>query len=168
MIRHRHILQLEVRHHGRTVADQKTFVVHLVHRGLVRDRGEEADALLLADIQLVAFDIRDHIFLIDDHMADDRPSCCSVNHACAIGTNSLPQAGCGVAVIGDRTEHSAGEHERSPLSVVGICRVLGQVDVTEDQVVGVCGIGHGVGSGVVRLRAISTHAVILGAGLVDD
>ena len=102
-------------------------------------------------------------------MADDRPSCGSVNHACAIGTNSLPQAGCGVAVIGDRTEHSAGEHERSPLSVVGICRVLGQVDVTENQVVGVCGIGQaGVGSGVVLLRAISTHAVILGAGPVDD
>ena len=101
-------------------------------------------------------------------MADDRPSCGSVNHACAIGTNSLPQAGCGVAVIGDRTEHSAGEHERSPLGVVGICRVLGQVDVTEDQVVGVCGIGQaGVGSGVVRLCAISTHAVILGAGLSD-
>ena len=162
MIRHRHILQLEVRHHGRTGAAQTV----AVHHGLVRDRGEEADALLLADIQLVAFDIRDHIFLIDDHMADDRPSCGSVNHACAIGTNSLPQAGCGVAVIGDRTEHSAGEHERSPLGVVGICRVLGQVDVTEDQVVGVCGIGQaGVGSGVVRLRAISTHAVILGAGL---
>ena len=157
MIRHRHILQLEVRHHGRTGAAQTV----AVHHGLVRDRGEEADALLLADIQLVTFDIRDHIFLIDDHMADDRPSCGSVNHACAIGTNSLPQAGCGVAVIGDRTEHSAGEHERSPLG-------LGQVDVTEDQVVGVCGIGQaGVGSGVVRLRAISTHAVILGAGLSD-
>ena len=164
MIRHRHILQLEVRHHGRTGAAQTV----AVHHGLVRDRGEEADALLLSDIQLVAFDIRDHIFLIDDHMADDRPSCGSVNHACAIGTNSLPQAGCGVAVIGDRTEHSAGEHERSPLGVVGICRVLGQVDVTEDQVVGVCGIGQaGVGSGVVRLRAISTHAVILGAGITS-
>lgn len=98
MIRHRHILQLEVRHYGRTGAAQTV----AVHHGLVRDRGEEADALLLADIQLVAFDIRDHIFLIDDHMADDRPSCGSVNHACAIGTNSLPQAGCGVAVIGDR------------------------------------------------------------------
>ena len=167
MIRHRHILQLEVRHHGRTGAAQTV----AVHHGLVRDRGEEADALLLADIQLVTFDIRDHILLIDDHMADDRPSCESVNHAFAIDTNSLPQAGCGVAVIGDRTEHSAREHERSPLGVVGICRVLGQVDVTEDQVVGVgvCGIGQaGVGSGVVRLRAISTHAVILGAGPVDD
>ena len=65
--------------------------------------------LLLADIQLVAFDIRDHIFLIGDHMADDRPSCSSVDHACAIGTNSLPQAGFGVAVVGDHAEHGAGE-----------------------------------------------------------
>ena len=157
MIRHRHILQLEVRHHGRTGAAQTV----AVHHGLVRDRGEEADALLLADVQLLAR-------LIDDHMADDRPSCCGMLHACAIGADSLPQASHSVCAVGDRAEHGAGEHERSPLGVVGICRVLGQVDVTEDQVVGVCGIGQaGVGSGVVRLRAISTHAVILGAGPVD-
>ena len=89
-------------------------------------------------------------------------------HACAIGADSLPQASHSVCAVGDRAEHGAGEHEWSPLGVVGICRVLGQVDVTEDQIILIGRIGQaGVGSGVVRLRAISTHAVILGAGPSD-
>ena len=157
MIRHRHILQLEVRHHGRTGAAQ----TGVVHHGLVRDRGEEADALLLADVQLLAL-------LIDDHMADDRPSCCGMLHACAIRADSLPQASHSVCAVRDRAEHGAGEHERSPLSTGGIRRVLGQIDVTEDQIIRIGRICQtSVGGRVVRLRTISTHAVIPGAGLIS-
>ena len=99
-------------------------------------------------------------------MADDRPSCCGMLHACAIDADSIPQASHSVCAVGDRAEHGAGEHEWSPLGVVGIGRVLGQVDVTEDQIIRIGRIGQaGVGGRVVRLRAISTHAVILGACL---
>ena len=89
-------------------------------------------------------------------------------HACAIGADSLPQASHSVCAVGDRAEHGAGEHKWSPLGVVGIGRVLGQVDVTEDQIIRIGRIGQaGVGGRVVRLRTISIHAVIPGAGLTS-
>lgn len=100
---------------------------------LMRNGTKESDACVAGDIELAS---------LSDVYIGDHGALGGVVGGDAVGANAAPERadGCRRVLRGRDAEHGAGEHERGPGGVAGIRGVLREVDVSENDVVGIGGV----------------------------
>ena len=107
------------------------FAIKLIGYG-----AKEADTRVFTHVELGTR--LDHLHVGDDGVGDGG----NVGDAFTVCSDAGPKAARRIRGIALRSEHGAREHERIPPRVTGVCSVRAQIDIAEDEVVGVDRIGE--------------------------